>query len=74
MFLSSNHTRSKVAQSLLDTYGKYMSEDHKSIVSCVANYRHSLEDKYHLLFSNKVKAACMKYNIMFKLAVMFNRF
>lgn len=66
--------RSSKARALLDTYPEDISENAKVILNDVANYSHSIRSKCKLLFSKRFRTKSKKYNLLFKVAVLFNRF
>lgn len=66
--------RSSKAKYILDIYSDEISDHAKNILTDVANYTSSIKCKLHLLFSDKFRTTNRKFNLLFKIAVICNKF
>lgn len=66
--------RSSKAQSILDIYSEDITEHAQKVLYDIANYSHSIKSKLRLLFSQRFRTHSIKFNILFIIAVIFNRY
>jgi len=65
------NTRSEIAKSLLDVYGKELSEDKKKLLVTVAKYKENSEYRKHLLCDDCFKTGTIN-DLFFKILVLVN--
>jgi glycosyltransferase involved in cell wall biosynthesis len=66
--------RSLMAKELLRIYKDYIPEENKSVIRDVAEYTDSFTKKLRLLSGRNIKSGKHSHNLMFRMAVLFNRF
>ena len=66
--------RSRVVHELLRGYQQQMREEDVCFLQNIEGYSQNWRKKYKLLFSNQIKPISLKYDILFRLSIILNRF
>lgn len=72
-FTITDNRRSKLAQYILENYESIISKDQKAILSNICDYRKSTKSKFILLTSSRYRSGKRMHNLLFKIAVVFNK-
>lgn len=72
-FIKGNRYKSEVARDILKYFDNRISEEHKEILRFISSYHHSLYIKYKILSSKKFRSNKRFHNIMFSVAIIFNK-
>ena len=73
MFINNDNRRSKQAFELEKSIGAFMPIQERESLDLILGYKKSFRSKVDIIFSNRFRSTKKLHNLLFKLAIFFNR-